>query len=111
VAGTNATTLDPTKVEAQAGVHETTRDEIGRDLDNLRSYVTGLLSASPSEATRALARVTEDWVDSVKKSVLEHMTAMVKNLRGAVTDQTDADDASSKLILDIPLVTNKFLGG
>lgn len=111
MASPNATTLDPVKVESQAVVHEGTRDDIGDELDRLKTDVAALLEASSSEATKALEQVTNGWIDSVKKSVLEHMTAMVKNLRGAVNDQTDADGANSKTILDIPLVTNQFLAG
>lgn len=107
----SATTLDPHKVEAAAKNHEATRDSLAGELDAARARADGLLAASSSEATKALQQVVDGWANSVKNTLLEHMTAMVGNLRGAITDQTATDQAGMKQILDLPPVTNKFLAG
>lgn len=105
------TKVDPEVVEAQAKSYETTRDNLSQQLENSRTQAKSLVDASSSEATKALLDIIDTWVNNTKKTMLEHMTTMAKDIRHAKDDQLEVDSQGAKAILNIPPATSTFLGG
>ena len=106
-----ATKVDPDVVEAQAKSYETTRDNLDQQLESSRTQAKSLVDNSSSEATKALLDIIDTWVNNTKKTMLEHMTTMAKDIRHAKDDQLEVDQNSAKAILNIPPMTSSFLGG
>jgi hypothetical protein len=105
------TKVDPEVVEAQAGKYESTRDDLDHQLETSRSTAKNLVDSSSSEATKALLDIIDSWVNNTKKTMLEHMTTMAKDIRHAKDDQLEVDSQGAKAILNIPPVTSSFLAG
>ena len=106
-----STKVDPDVVEAQAKSYETTRDNLDQQLENSRTQAKSLVDSSSSEATKALLDIIDTWVNNTKKTMLEHMTTMAKDIRHAKDDQLEVDSQGAKAILNIPPATSTFLGG
>jgi uncharacterized protein YukE len=106
-----STKVDPDVVEAQASSYETTRDNLSQQLENSRTQAKNLVDSSSSEATKALLDIIDTWVNNTKKTMLEHMTTMAKDIRHAKDDQLEVDSQGAKAILNIPPATSTFLGG
>jgi len=106
-----STKVDPEVVEAQAKSYETTRDNLAQQLENSRTQAKGLVDTSSNEATKALLDIIDTWVNNTKKTMLEHMTTMAKDIRHAKDDQLEVDSQSAKAILNIPPATSTFLAG
>lgn len=106
-----ATKVDPDVVEAQAKSYESTRDSLDQQLESSRTQAKNLVDSSSSEATQALLQIIDSWVNNTKKTMLEHMTTMAKDIRHAKDDQLEVDQAGAKAILNIPPMTSSFLGG
>jgi hypothetical protein len=106
----HSTQLNAQTINQQAGRHEETADNISQQLDQLKAQVEATLAASASSATRALSTTTDRWVESVRKSVLEHMHAMAENMRREANNQDAMDSDSMQAILNVPMETGNFLG-
>jgi hypothetical protein len=106
----HTTQLDPEEIRKQADKHDTTRESIVGQLDQLKVAVEQVLSASGSAATRALSTSTDTWVENVKKSVIAHMQAMAENIRRESNNQEGTDEDLNQQIMNIPLETGSFLG-
>jgi hypothetical protein len=106
----HSTQLDPTEIHRQADKHDTTRENIVGQLDQLKVDVQEVLQRSTSAATRALQSSTDTWVESVKKSVIAHMQTMAENIRREASDQEGTDEDLNSQIMNIPLETGSFLG-
>ncbi|QKV73998.1 hypothetical protein [Amycolatopsis sp. Hca4] len=106
----HSTQLNAQTINQQASRHEETADNISQQLDTLKSQIEATLAASPSAATRALSTTTDRWVESVRKSVLDHMHAMAENMRREANNQEAMDSDSMQSILNVPMETGNFLG-
>ncbi|MFL6119487.1 hypothetical protein [Actinophytocola sp.] len=106
----HTTQLDPDEIRKQADNHDTTREAICAQLDQLKLDVEHVLQASKSAATQALSTSTDTWVENVKKSVIAHMQAMAENIRRESNNQEGTDETSNQQIMNIPLETGTFLG-
>ncbi|WP_410586375.1 hypothetical protein [Amycolatopsis sp. lyj-23] len=106
----HSTQLNAQTINQQAGKHEETADHISAQLDALKTHIESTLAASPSAATRALSTTTDRWVESVRKSVLDHMHAMAENMRREANNQDAMDSESMQAILNVPMETGNFLG-
>jgi hypothetical protein len=104
------TKLDPAEIHKQANLHDETRNRIDGTLSTLRSEVESLLQNSGSAATAALNTTTNNWIDTVKKSVLDHMTSMATAMRNEADGQDFADQESMDEILNLNMDTGSFLG-
>jgi uncharacterized protein YukE len=105
-----ATKLNPQQIQTQAQRHDDTKDDIDRQLNELKGEVDSLLQASESAATRALSTTTDNWIESVRKSVLAHMGTMAEAIRNESQGQDFADQESMDEILKLPMETGNFLG-
>ncbi|RSN04063.1 hypothetical protein DMC63_39970 [Streptomyces sp. WAC 05977] len=105
----HSTQLNDSEINAQAGRHEETADNVNNELDNLKREVEATLAASGSAATRALSSVTNDWVEAVRKTVLDNMRAMAASMRKEAGAQVDADSDNTQSILNVPMDTANFL--
>jgi hypothetical protein len=106
----HSTQLNPETINQQAARHEDTAQNISQQLDQLKQAVDDTLAQSTSAATRALSTTTDNWVESVRKSVLEHMNAMAQNIRREASDQEALDQESMQSVLNVPMETGNFLG-
>ncbi|KFU75365.1 hypothetical protein SAMN04489729_7086 [Amycolatopsis lurida] len=106
----HSTQLNTQTINQQASRHEETAANISQQLDQLKAQVEATLAASSSSATRALSTTTDRWVESVRKSVLEHMHAMAENMRREANNQDAMDSDSMQAILNVPMETGNFLG-
>ncbi|TDV42165.1 hypothetical protein [Actinophytocola oryzae] len=106
----HTTQLDPDEIRKQADNHDTTREDIVAQLEQLKTAVDDVLGRSTSAATRALSTSTDTWVENVKKSVIEHMKAMADNIRRESNNQEGTDEDFNQQIMNIPLETGTFLG-
>jgi uncharacterized protein HemX len=106
----HSTQLNAQTINDQASRHEQTADNISQQLDVLKSHIETTLAASPSAATRALSTTTDNWVESVRKSVLAHMHAMAEIMRREANNQDSMDSESMQAILNVPMETGNFLG-
>jgi membrane-associated HD superfamily phosphohydrolase len=106
----HTTQLDPDEIRKQADKHDTTRDSIVGQLQQLKVDVENVLQASTSAATKALSTSTDTWVENVKTSVIEHMRAMADNIRRESNNQEGTDEDFNQQIMNIPLETGTFLG-
>jgi hypothetical protein len=104
------TKLSPEQIQVQAGRHDTTRESIDQQLNILKSEIQNTLAASPSAATRALSTTTDNWVESVRKSVLSHLQTMAENIRNESNKQAATDETAMQTILNLPMETGNFLG-
>ncbi|WIX98218.1 hypothetical protein QRX60_29595 [Amycolatopsis mongoliensis] len=106
----HSTQLNTETINQQAARHDETADNISQQLDQLKSQVEATLAASTSSATRALSTTTDRWVESVRKSVLDHLHAMAENMRREAKNQDAMDSDSMQSILNVPMETGNFLG-
>jgi len=106
----HSTQLNPETINQQASRHEETAQNISGQLDTLKQQVDETLHHSRSAATQALSTTTDNWVESVRKSVLSHMNAMAQDIRREANDQQALDEESMKTVLNIPMETGNFLG-
>lgn len=104
------TKLSPEQIHVQAGKHDTTKDNINGKLDGLKTMIHDTLGVSPSAATRALATTCDNWVESVRKSVLSHLETMAQNIRNEANKQGATDEEAMQTILNLPMETGNFLG-
>ncbi|GAB3733655.1 hypothetical protein GCM10027598_58470 [Amycolatopsis oliviviridis] len=104
------TQLNSNDINAQARAHDETADNISGQLDQLRSQIEMTLAASNSAATKALSTTCTNWVESMRKSTIEHLRTMAQNMRAEAGhgEATDADNMQR--ILSIPMETGNFLG-
>lgn len=106
----HSTKLSPETINQQAAKHDTTRENINGQLDQLKVEIENTLNSSPSAATRALSTTTDNWVESVRKSVLAHLETMAQNIRNEANNQGATDSESMNKILNLPMETGNFLG-
>jgi hypothetical protein len=106
----HSTKLNPQTINQQATRHEETSQNISQQLDTLKQAVEDTLAQSTSAATRALSTTTDHWVESVRKSVLDHLNAMATNIRREANDQEALDQESMNTVLNVPMDTGNFLG-
>lgn len=106
----HSTQLNDETINQQAARHEDTAQNISGQLDVLKQQVDETLHNSRSAATQALSNTTDSWVESVRKSVLSHMTAMANDIRREARDQVALDEESMKAVLNVPMETGNFLG-
>ncbi|WP_370942287.1 hypothetical protein AB5J62_24560 [Amycolatopsis sp. cg5] len=106
----HSTTLSPQTINQQADRHDTFAQNISDQLTQLKNEVDQTLQMSTSAATRALSTTCDNWVESVRSSVLQHMTGMANNMRREASDQEAMDQESEKAILNVPMETGNFLG-
>lgn len=106
----HSTTLSPETINAQAAKHDDTRESINGQLDQLKTEIEQTLAASASAATRALSTTTDNWVESMRKSVLSHLETMAQNIRNEAKNQGAVDEESMTSILNLPMETGNFLG-
>ncbi|WP_410604739.1 hypothetical protein [Amycolatopsis sp. lyj-90] len=106
----HSTQLNAQTINAQASRHEDTADNISGQLDQLKEQVVTTLARSSSDATRALHSTIDRWVESVRKSVLEHMRGMAEIMRREAKGQEAMDSDSMQAILNVPMETGNFLG-
>jgi hypothetical protein len=106
----HSTQLSPEQINTQATRHEETADAVDTQLNALKAVVEATLLASKSAATRALSTTCDNWVESVRKSVLAHLRTMAENIRREATNQEATDQESMKEILNLPMETGNFLG-
>jgi uncharacterized protein YukE len=106
----HSTQLNPETINQQAARHEETAQTISQQLDQLKQHVDDTLQRSTSAATRALSTTCDNWVESVRKSVLDHMNAMAGNIRREANDQEALDQQSMQAVLNVPMETGNFLG-
>jgi hypothetical protein len=104
------TKLSPGEIHAQAARHDETRENISGQLDTLKTEIQNTLAASPSAATRALSTTTDNWVESVRKSVLSHLDTMAQNIRNEANNQGATDETAMQNIINLPMETGNFLG-
>ncbi|MFD2419611.1 hypothetical protein [Amycolatopsis pigmentata] len=106
----HSTQLNVETINQQASRHEETANNVSQQLDQLKSQVEATLAASTSAATRALSTTCDNWVESVRKSVLEHLHGMAENMRREANNQDAMDSGSMQAILNVPMETGNFLG-
>jgi uncharacterized protein YukE len=108
----HSTTLNVNQINTQAQRHDDTATEIGRQLDQLKVQVDATLQASWSGATQALQTTCDNWVESVRKSVLSHLTNMATNIRNEANNQEGTDQEAKDIInnLSMGVETSSFLG-
>lgn len=106
----HSTKLSPVTINQQADRHITTKEDIEQQLAQLKVDVDNVLQASTSAATRALSTTTDNWIESLKKSVLAHLEAMAQNIRNEAGNQQSTDETSMNQILNLPMETGNFLG-
>jgi uncharacterized protein YukE len=106
----HSTQLSPETINQQAAKHDSTRESIDQQLTQLKTEIENTLAASPSAATRALSTTTDNWVESVRKSVLQHLETMAQNIRNEANNQGATDSEAMQKILNLPMETGNFLG-
>jgi len=106
----HSTQLNVETINAQATRHEDTAQNISQQLDQLKAQVDATLAASTSSATRALSTTCDNWVESVRKSVLAHLNTMAENIRREAANQDGTDQENTSAINNIPMETGNFLG-
>lgn len=106
----HSTQLNVETINQQATRHETTSQSVNTQLNQLKSEIEATLAASPSAATRALSTTCDNWVESVRKSVLSHLETMAENIRREAGNQDGTDQTSMQKILSLPMETGNFLG-
>jgi enamine deaminase RidA (YjgF/YER057c/UK114 family) len=106
----HSTQLNVTTIDQQAARHDSTAENISQQLNQLKAHVEATLAASGSAATRALSTTCDNWVESVRKSVLQHLSAMADNMRREAKNQEGTDQTSTQAILNVPMETGNFLG-
>ncbi|ALG10361.1 hypothetical protein [Kibdelosporangium phytohabitans] len=98
------------KCNQQAARHEAMADNISQKLDGLKTEVHNTMMASTSAATRALTSTCDNWVEAVRKTVLDHMRNMAENIRREASNQEALDQQHMEEITKLPLGTLNFLG-
>jgi hypothetical protein len=106
----HSTQLNAETINQQATRHEETANSVSQQLDQLKAHIEGTLAASSSAATRALNTTCNNWVESVRKSVLQHLNTMADTMRREAKGQDAQDNDSMQKILNIPMSTGNFLG-
>ncbi|GHF44806.1 uncharacterized protein YukE [Amycolatopsis bartoniae] len=106
----HSTQLSVEQINQQATKHDQTADNINQQLNQLKQQVDATLAASPSAATRALSTTCDNWIESVRKSVLAHLQTMAENIRREASNQDGTDQQSNQAILNLPMETGNFLG-
>jgi uncharacterized protein YukE len=106
----HSTQLSVDDINIQATRHEETAEKIDKELNALKAQVDATLERSTSAATRALSTTCDNWVESVRKSVLAHLRTMAENIRRESKNQESTDQDSMKEILNLPMETGNFLG-
>ncbi|TVT62507.1 hypothetical protein ORV05_01500 [Amycolatopsis cynarae] len=106
----HSTQLSVEQINQQATRHEDTANNISQQLDQLKAQVDATLQASPSAATRALSTTCDNWIESVRKSVLAHLQTMAENIRREAHNQDGTDQTSMQTIMNLPMETGNFLG-
>jgi len=106
----HSTQLNAETINGQASRHDTMADDVSNQLDQLKAQVDATLAASPSAATRALSTTCDNWVESVRKSVLAHLRAMAENMRREASNQDAMDSTNMQQITNLSMETGNFLG-
>ncbi|WP_410611355.1 hypothetical protein [Amycolatopsis sp. lyj-109] len=106
----HSTQLNVATIERQAAKHDETAQNISSQLDQLKQQVEATLAASTSGATRALSTTCDNWIESVRKSVLAHLQTMAENIRRESKNQGATDEASTQALMNLPMETGNFLG-
>ncbi|ONI87840.1 hypothetical protein ALI144C_07815 [Actinosynnema sp. ALI-1.44] len=104
------TTVSVETCNQQAARHDAMADDISQKLDSLKTEVHNTMMASTSAATRALTNTCDNWVEAVRKTVLDHMRKMAENIRREASNQAALDEESMNAITSLPLSTLDFLG-
>ncbi|MFC3452609.1 hypothetical protein [Amycolatopsis speibonae] len=104
------THLDNEVILAQASAHDTTRENIDKQLNDLRAFIQTTLEASSSAATKALKTTCDNWVESLRKSAMSHLESMAQNMRVEAGKGEATDSENMQRILSIPMETGNFLG-
>jgi len=103
------TKLNEQQIIAQASKHEETADNVNDQLNTLKREVESTLAASTSAATRALSSVTGEWVEAVRKTVIENLQGMAGAMRREASNQVSADTSNTQSILNVPMDTVNYL--
>jgi uncharacterized protein YukE len=106
----HSTTLNVNTINQQASRHDTTAEEISKQLDQLKVQIDATLAASWSGATRALQTTCDNWVENLRKSTLEHLSNMATNIRNEAKNQAGTDEEAVATINALPMETGNFLG-
>ncbi|UMP06954.1 hypothetical protein [Amycolatopsis sp. EV170708-02-1] len=106
----HSTQLNVTTIDQQATRHEEVADSISKQLDQLKAQVNATLAASPSGATRALSTTCDNWVESVRNSVLANLRAMAGDIRTEAGKQDETDQEHMDTINRLSMDTGNFLG-
>jgi hypothetical protein len=106
----HSTQLNAETIKAQAARHNTMADDVSSQLDQLKASVDATLAASPSGATRALSSTCDNWVESVRSSVLAHLHAMADNMIREANNQGAMDEQQMQTIQNLDMQTGNFLG-
>ncbi|MGW4133495.1 hypothetical protein [Amycolatopsis japonica] len=103
------TQVNQSDVNIQAGKHEQTAQDVDTVLTRLKGDVDNVLAASKSDATKALRSVTDQWVEDVRKTVLDNLNGMARAMRKEVNDQIQQSSDNTQSILNVPMPTANFL--
>lgn len=88
--------IDLPEIQRQAGQHDTTRQDIQTELDQLKTRIDGVQQASKNEMTDALLEQYEQSVQKLKNSVLADLESMAQQMRKVSGDQDEQDQSASK---------------
>ncbi|MBK0865928.1 MULTISPECIES: hypothetical protein [unclassified Saccharopolyspora] len=88
--------IDLPEIQRQASQHDTTRQDIQTELDQLKTRIDSVQQASKNEMTDALLEQYEQSVQKLKNSVLADLESMAQQMRKVSGDQDEQDRSASK---------------